>query len=383
MQPAGSRLGPYEIQSSIGAGGMGEVYRARDTRLDRIVAVKVIAGAAALDTSFRERFDREARAISALDHPNICTLYDVGHENGTDFLVMQYLEGETLADRLARPKTDGSDVGASAVTSSTQSKGPLTIDLALRYGAEIAGALHAAHRRGIVHRDLKPGNIMLTKTGTRLLDFGLAKLAEQGAISGLADLATKSVPLTASGSIVGTLNYMAPEQLEGGPIDARTDIFAFGAVLFEMLNGRRAFEAQSHAGLIAAILNDDPPRLDESASSRNGLPPSVHRALDRLLRKCLAKDPDDRWQSAADLGAELSWDPERVAAVSRTSRGGPLRCACADGRETTRSALEGNRRCGAARTRGRHCLVVVAPGTAYRGPELRDTGGPRARRAVL
>ncbi len=310
MQSAGSRLGPYEIQSSIGAGGMGEVYRARDTRLDRIVAIKVIAGAAALDPSFRDRFDREARAISALDHPNICTLYDVGHEAGTDFLVMQYLEGETLADRLARgarPKTDGSGAAASPVTSSTLSKGPLPIDLALRYGAEIAAALDAAHRRGIVHRDLKPGNIMLTKTGIKLLDFGLAKLAEQEAISGLADLATKSVPLTATGSIVGTLNYMSPEQLEGGTIDARTDIFSFGAVLFEMLNGRRAFDAQSHAGLIAAILNDDPPSLDESAALRSGMPASLHRTLDRLLRKCLAKEPDERWQSAADLGAELSW----------------------------------------------------------------------------
>ena len=310
MKPAGSRLGPYEILSAIGAGGMGEVYRARDTRLDRIVAIKVIAGAAALDPSFRERFDREARAISALDHPNICTLYDVGHEAGTDFLVMQYLEGETLADRLARgtrPKTDASGTAASAVTSSTQLKGPLPIDLALRYGAEIAAALDAAHRRGIVHRDLKPGNVILTKTGIKLLDFGLAKLAEQGTISGLAELATKTVPLTATGSIVGTLNYMSPEQLEGGTIDARTDIFSFGAVLFEMLNGRRAFDAQSHAGLIAAILNEDPPRLDDSAVVRAAMPPSLHRALDRLLQKCLARDPDDRWQSAADLGAELRW----------------------------------------------------------------------------
>ena len=331
MKPAGSRLGPYEIQSSIGAGGMGEVYRARDTRLDRIVAIKVIADAAALDPSFRERFDREARAISALDHPNICTLYDVGHEAGTDFLVMQYLEGETLADRLARgarPKSDASAVATSAATPSTQSKGPLPIDLALRYGAEIANALHAAHRRGIVHRDLKPGNIMLTKTGTRLLDFGLAKLAEQGVISGLADLVTKSVPLTATGSIVGTLNYMAPEQLEGGPIDARTDIFAFGAVLFEMLNGRRAFDAQSHAGLIASILNDDPPRLDESASLRSGLPPSLHRALDRLLTKCLAKDPDERWQSAADLAAELTWiQKELLLSAGRVEETDVIRAA--------------------------------------------------------
>ncbi len=269
-----------------------------------------------MDPAYRERFDREARAISALDHPHICTLYDVGHEDGVDFLVMQFLEGETLADRLARgarPKSDVSSGGTSTV-----SKGPLSLELALRYGGEIGSALDAAHRRGIVHRDLKPGNIILTKTGTKLLDFGLAKLAERPAISGLGEHATRTVPLTASGSIVGTLNYMSPEQLEGGLVDARTDIFTFGTVLFEMLTGRRAFDAESHAGLIAAILNDEPPVLGEMADVRSALPPSLHRSLERLVRKCLARDPDDRWQSAADVAAELRWiNEERLRAVGR------------------------------------------------------------------
>ena len=321
MKLAGSRLGPYEIQSAIGAGGMGEVYRARDTRLDRLVAVKVIAGPAALDPSFRERFEREARAISALDHPHICALYDVGHENGIDFLVMQFLEGQTLAERMARgsrPSSGPSAVSGSGVSAVSTSKGAITVEQALRYGAEIASALDAAHKRGIVHRDLKPGNIILTKSGTKLLDFGLAKLAEQPAITGLGDVATRTIPLTGTGSIVGTLNYMAPEQLEGGAIDTRTDIFAFGAVLFEMLTGRRAFNAQSHAGLIATILNDQYPALDVP-ELKASLPPSAHRALDRLLRKCLAKDPDDRWQSAADLASELRWiDEERLRLSGQT-----------------------------------------------------------------
>jgi len=334
---AGSRLGPYEIQSAIGAGGMGEVYRARDTRLDRLVAVKVIAGPAALDPSFRERFDREARAISALDHPHICALYDVGHENGIDFLVMQLLEGQTLAERMARgarPASDPSAVSGSGVSSAGGSRGAITIEQALRYGAEIAGALDAAHKRGIVHRDLKPGNIILTKSGTKLLDFGLAKLAEQPSITGLGDIATRTVPLTGTGSIVGTLNYMAPEQLEGGTIDTRTDIFAFGAVLFEMLSGRRAFNAQSHAGLIANILNDQSPTLDVP-ELKASLPPSAHRALDRLLRKCLAKDPDDRWQSAADLASELRWiDEERLRLSGQTEP----EAASSPGRPTSRRA---------------------------------------------
>jgi serine/threonine protein kinase/Tol biopolymer transport system component len=324
VKSSGSRLGPYEIHSSIGAGGMGEVYRARDTRLDRIVAIKVIASTVALDPAFRERFDREARAISALDHPHICTLYDVGHENGVDFLVMQFLEGETLAARLARgprPRSDAASGGAAATLPSLTSvaRGPVPVETALRYGAEIASALDAAHRRGIVHRDLKPGNVMLTKSGTKLLDFGLAKLAEETPAGGLGGPATRTVPLTSSGSIVGTLNYMPPEQLEGGTIDARTDIFALGAVLFEMLSGRRAFDAESHAGLIAAILNDDPPALGELADTRSSLPPSLHRALERLVRRCLAQDPDDRWQSAADVAAELRWiDEERARAAGRT-----------------------------------------------------------------
>jgi serine/threonine protein kinase/Tol biopolymer transport system component len=306
VKKSGSRLGPYEIQSSIGAGGMGEVYRARDTRLDRVVAIKVIAGAVALDPAFRERFDREARAVSALDHPHICTLYDVGHENGIAFLVMQYLEGETLADRLARGSRPGSD-GTSGADTSTRptSNTPLTPELALRYGAEIASALNAAHRAGIVHRDLKPGNIILTKTGAKLLDFGLAKLAEEPLVAGVQPV-TRTVPLTAAGSIVGTLNYMSPEQLEGRPIDARTDIFSFGAVLFEMLTGRRAFDADSHAGLIAAILNGDPAVARELVLE-SPLSPPVLRALERLVGRCLAKDPDERWQSSADLGAELQW----------------------------------------------------------------------------
>ncbi len=295
---------------------MGEVYRARDTRLDRLVAVKVIAGVAASDPEFRERFDREARAISALDHPHICTLFDVGHEAGVDFLVMQLLEGQTLAERMARgsrPSSDPSSPSGSGASTATTSKGPIGLDQALRYGVEIAHALDAAHKRGIVHRDLKPGNIFLTKSGTKLLDFGLAKLASQPALEGMGEFATRTVPLTGTGSIVGTLNYMAPEQLEGGAIDTRTDIFAFGAVLFEMLTGRRAFTAESHAGLIAAILNDQPPPLVDLSDTRVALPPSPQRALDRLLRKCLAKDPDDRWQSAADLAAELRWiDEERL-----------------------------------------------------------------------
>ena len=316
MKLAGTRLGPYEIESAIGAGGMGEVYRARDTRLDRIVAIKIMAGTVALDPTFRERFDREARAISALDHPNICTLYDVGHEKGVDFLVMQFLEGESLADRLARgarPRSDPSN-GPQSASGSAPSKGPIPIELALKYGAELASALDAAHRRGIVHRDLKPGNVILTKSGSKLLDFGLAKLAEQPGVVGMGECATRTVPLTGTGSIVGTLNYMSPEQLEAGTVDTRTDIFAFGCVLFEMLSGRRAFSAQSHAGLIAAILNDDPPSLVEGsdAAFTGPLSPALHRALDRLVRKCLAKNPDERWQSAADLGAELAWiDQER------------------------------------------------------------------------
>jgi serine/threonine protein kinase/Tol biopolymer transport system component len=348
---SGTRLGPYEILSPLGAGGMGEVYRAKDTRLDRLVAVKVVLGHVAANAEFRERFDREAKAISALDHPHICTLYDVGHEGELDFLVMQFLEGETLADRLARgsrPTSDPTrattdpasglapDVAAARLkprptetaitTISTMSRGPLPLDVALRYAAEIASALDAAHRRSIVHRDLKPGNVMLTKSGTKLLDFGLAKLAEQSPVGGFGDMATRTSPLTGQGALLGTLHYMSPEQLEGREVDSRSDIFAFGALLFEMLSGHRAFDPVSPSGqgaspasVIAAIIGSEPPALGELADVKARLPLVAHAALERLLKKCLAKNPDDRWQSAADLSDELRWiNEERLRAAVPT-----------------------------------------------------------------
>src|SRR6202049_2097217 len=233
---SGARLGPYEILSALGAGGMGEVYKARDTRLDRTVAIKILPDALAADPQFRDRFDREARAISSLDHPHICALYDVGEQNGTSYLVMQYLEGETLAERL---KT-----------------GPLPLDQALKIAIEIAGALDKAHRAGITHRDLKPGNIMLTKGGAKLLDFGLAKTGTPlVAGAGLSMLPTTPPGLTAQGTILGTFQYMAPEQLEGTNADARTDIFAFGAVVYEMATGKKSFEGKTNASLIGAIMH--------------------------------------------------------------------------------------------------------------------------------
>src|ERR1700675_1898350 len=227
----GLRLGPYEILSAIGAGGMGEVYRSKDPRLDRIVAIKVLPDHLADRSELRERFEREAKTISSLNHPHICTLYDVGHQDGTDYLVMEYLEGETLAARLV--------------------KGPLPLDQVLKYAIEIVDALDKAHRNGITHRDLKPGNIMLTKSGTKLLDFGLAKLKQEVTPANvqLSELPTVNDPLTARGAIVGTLQYMAPEQLEGKEVDSRTDIFAFGAVVYEMATGKRAFEGKSQASL--------------------------------------------------------------------------------------------------------------------------------------
>ena len=326
---AGTRLGPYEVLSAIGAGGMGEVYKARDTRLDRLVALKVIQQSVASSPEMRERFEREARAISSLDHPHVCMLYDVCREADVSFLVMQYLEGETLADRLTRAGRPASDpsrptslVGGSGGSASsdpvlsTISRGPIPFDTVLKYAAEIADALDAAHRRGIVHRDLKPGNVMLTKAGTKLLDFGLAKLAaEDKGLGAFAD-ATRTSPLTSQGALLGTLHYMSPEQLEGREVDTRSDIHAFGVLLFEMLSGRRVYEGQSQAAIIAAIIGSDPPSLPPLADTRTTLPVVAHRALDRLLAKCLAKDPDDRWQSAADLAAELRWiGEERIRAV--------------------------------------------------------------------
>ena len=282
---SGTRLGPYEILSAIGAGGMGEVYRAKDTRLNRIVAIKVLPSHLADSPELRERFEREARTIASLNHPHICTLYDVGHQDGTDFLVMEYLEGETLAQRLI--------------------KGPLPLDQVLQYAIEIADALDKAHRKGVTHRDLKPGNIMLTKSGTKLLDFGLAKLKQEVAPANvqLSQLPTANDPLTAQGMIVGTLQYMAPEQLEGKEVDARTDIFAFGAVVYEMATGKKAFEGKSQASLIAKILEIDPPPM-------SSLQPMTPPALDRVVKKCLAKEPEKRWQVASDLCDELKWIAE-------------------------------------------------------------------------
>jgi len=284
----GAELGPYEILSPLGAGGMGEVYKARDRRLDRTVAIKVLPEHVAADTDLRLRFEREARVISSLSHPHICTLFDIGQQDDVDFLVMEYLEGETLAERLG--------------------KGPLPADQVLRYATEIAGALHKAHRQGLVHRDLKPGNVMLTQAGTKLLDFGLAKRqAPTGEPGGFSAQTTQSECLTAEGTILGTLQYMAPEQLEGREADQRTDIFAFGALVHEMATGERAFKGPSRATLIGAILKDDPPAI-------SSLQPLTPPALDHVIATCLEKEPDDRWQSAADLGHELAW-------ISESSRG--------------------------------------------------------------
>jgi Tol biopolymer transport system component len=280
----GVKLGPYEIVASVGAGGMGEVYRARDTRLDRSVAVKVLPAHLSAAPELRQRFEREARAISSLSHPHICALYDVGHQDGIDYLVMEFLEGESLAARLE--------------------KGPLPVDQVLRFGIQITDALDKAHRQGLVHRDLKPGNIMLTPSGAKLLDFGLAKAtAALVPGSGLSNLATVSTPVTAQGTLVGTFQYMSPEQVEGKEADARSDIFSFGAVLYEMLTGRRAFQGKSQLSVASAILEKDP----EPATQAQPMTPP---ALDRAVRKSLAKDPEERWQTARDLMLELRWVAE-------------------------------------------------------------------------
>jgi|HubBroStandDraft_1064217.scaffolds.fasta_scaffold04029_4 serine/threonine protein kinase len=285
---SGTKLGPYEIQSPLGAGGMGEVYRAKDTRLDRTVAIKILPTHLSANPEFKQRFEREARTVSSLNHPHICHLYDVGSQDGTDFLVMEFLDGETLAERLRR--------------------GALPFPELLKIGMEVAEALEIAHRAGIVHRDFKPGNIMLTKSGTKLMDFGLAKPASLGAAgSGSAPLLsaartmsgpTPVSPLTTAGSIVGTIQYMAPEQIEGKDADARADIFAFGAVLYEMAMGKRAFEGKSQISVASAILEKDP---DPISASKPSTPP----AFDYLVAACLAKDREDRFQSAHDVRLQL------------------------------------------------------------------------------
>jgi eukaryotic-like serine/threonine-protein kinase len=289
---AGTRLGPYEIQSPLGAGGMGEVYRAKDTRLDRTVAIKVLPSHLASDPELKQRMEREAKAISALQHANICTLYDVGTQDGTNFLVMEYLEGQTLSDRLA--------------------KGALPLDQVLKIGTEIAQALEQAHAQGIIHRDLKPANIMLTKASAKLMDFGLAKpevsIASKAVgpftpstpTMNLASLTSAASPLTQKGSIVGTFQYMAPEVLQGAEADARSDLFSFGCVLYEMITGRRAFEGKSQLSVFTAILEKDP---DPITASQPLVPPM----LDRVVGACLTKAPADRFQSAHDIAMDLRW----------------------------------------------------------------------------
>ena len=293
IQPA-TRLGPYEILSAIGAGGMGEVYKARDTRLGRIVAIKVLPAHLADKPELRERFEREARTIAGLNHPHICTLYDVGHQDGTDFLVMEYVEGETLAVRLL--------------------KGSLPLDQVLQYAIELADALDKAHRKGVTHRDIKPGNVMLTKSGTKLLDFGLAKLKEEAApADSISQMPTLSHNPTSQGTLLGTIQYMAPEQVEGrnDEVDARTDIFAFGVVVYEMATGKKAFDGKTNASVMSKIMQVDPPPM-------SSLQPMTPPALDRVVKRCLAKDPDARWQNAGDLAYELNYaaqaGPEAAAA---------------------------------------------------------------------
>jgi Tol biopolymer transport system component len=305
---AGDRLGVFEITSEIGAGGMGVVYRARDTRLGRTVAIKVIGDGAALDPAARERFTREARLVASLNHPHICALYDVGREGDLDFLVMEFVDGETVATRLT--------------------KGPLPPEQALEIATQVGEALAAAHRQGVIHRDLKPANVMLTKAGAKLLDFGLAKLVDRGprAVAGPAwpAAATRYDSITVPGLIVGTVQYMAPEQVEGKPADARTDLWALGALIYEMVAGRPPFDGTSAASLMGAILERDPAPLD---SLRPGAPP----ALGRVVEKCLAKDPERRWQSARDLADELKWV---AGGGSRAAAPGPASAA-----RTTRTWL--------------------------------------------
>src|SRR5258708_10348953 len=297
---SGMMLGPYEIQSPLGAGGMGEVYRALDSRRARTGATKVLPEHLAESSDAKERLDREGRAISSLSHPNICHLYDVGQQDGVSFLVMEYLEGETLADRLA--------------------KGPLPPEQVLKYGIEICEGLEKAHKSGVVHRDLKPGNVMLTKSGAKLIDCGLAKPAVPASppSSGLTQtMATPQHPLTAEGMVVGTFQYMSPEQVEGKEADARSDIFALGAVLYEMVTGKRAFAGKTTASTIAAILAAQPPPI----SSVQPLSPP---ALEVTVKRCLAHDPDERVQTVHDVKLQLKWVTQS-ASSSRLAAAVPIR----------------------------------------------------------
>src|ERR1700676_2957347 len=288
---SGTRLGPYEVESPIGAGGMGEVYRATDTRLDRTVAIKVLASHLSSSPELKQRMEREARAISSLNHPHICHLYDIGSQDGTDYLVMEFLEGETLAERLR--------------------KGSLPLSEILKIGIAVAEALAVAHRHGIVHRDLKPGNIMLTKGGAKLMDFGLAKSAGSGAPTGTSSApflsaaqtmsqASPVSPLTTAGTMIGTIQYMSPEQIEGKEADARSDLFALGAVLYEMVTGARPFEGKSQISVASAILEKEPQPISTAQ-------PLTPPAFEHIVTACLAKNPDDRIQSAQDIALQLKW----------------------------------------------------------------------------
>ncbi|MBK5292408.1 MAG: protein kinase [Acidobacteriia bacterium] len=278
---AGEKLGPYEILSPLGAGGMGEVYKARDTRLDRFVAIKVLPEHIAKREDLRQRFEREARAVASLNHPHICVLHDIGNQDGTGYMVLEYMEGETLAARITR--------------------GALPLDQALKFARQTGDALDRAHRAGVTHRDVKPANIMLTRDGVKVLDFGLAKSASK---PGPAE-ETLTAALTLEGSVMGTPQYMAPEQFEGKEADTRSDIWAFGAVLYEMVTGEKAFQGKTYSSMLGAILSADPPPMS--------VKPFTPAALERLVRRCLAKDPEDRWQSMRDVVLDLEMPPPQAA----------------------------------------------------------------------
>jgi eukaryotic-like serine/threonine-protein kinase len=311
---SGTRLGPYEIESPLGAGGMGEVYRARDTRLDRTVAIKVLNAQLVASAELRARFEREAKIVSQLQHPHICVLHDVGNEGPIDYLVMEFLQGESLADRLR--------------------KGPLAPEQVLTIAIDIADALEKAHRAGVVHRDLKPGNVMLTKSGAKLLDFGLAKPLVATVASGTGSGRSPSVfaaaltqtmpapspatPLSTAGAVIGTVQYMSPEQIQGIEADARSDIFSFGVMLFEMVTGKRTFEGKTEASIVGQILAVDPPSVST-------LRPQTPLGLERVIRLCLDKDPDERIQTAHDLKLQLQAISEAPPATTQAPVVAPTR----------------------------------------------------------